>query len=98
MAKGKVVFDIENCKGCELCIKACPQESLELSQRINAQGYHYVLLVQDNCTGCTNCALVCPEAVITVYRERKKERVPVATISGVTQDITVTIDEGKRKP
>jgi len=98
MAKGKVVFDIENCKGCELCIKACPQESLELSQRINAQGYHYVLLVQDNCTGCTNCALVCPEAVITVYRERKKERVPVATISGVTQDITVTIDEGKKKP
>ena len=98
MAKGKVVFDIENCKGCELCIKACPQESLELSQRINAQGYHYVLLVQDNCTGCTNCARVCPEAVITVYRERKKERVPVATISGVTQDITVTIDEGKKKP
>jgi len=98
MAKGKVVFDIENCKGCELCIKACPQDSLELSQRINAQGYHYVLLVQDNCTGCTNCALVCPEAVITVYRERKKERVPVATISGVTQDITVTIDEGKKKP
>jgi 2-oxoglutarate ferredoxin oxidoreductase subunit delta len=98
MAKGKVVFDIENCKGCELCIKACPQESLELSQRINAQGYHYVLLVQDNCTGCTNCALVCPEAVITVYREKKKERVPVAKISGVTQDITVTIDEGKKKP
>jgi 2-oxoglutarate ferredoxin oxidoreductase subunit delta len=98
MAKGKVVFDIENCKGCELCIKACPQESLKLSQRINAQGYHYVLLVQDNCTGCTNCALVCPEAVITVYRERKKERVQVATISGVTQDITVTIDEGNKKP
>ena len=40
---------------------------------INAQGYHYAVLIQDNCTGCTNCALVCPDAVITVYRETKKK-------------------------
>ena len=93
MAKGKVIFDIETCKGCELCIQACPQDSLELSPRINAQGYHYVVLVKDNCTGCTNCALVCPDAVITVYREMKKDKVPVAKISNVTQNITVTIDE-----
>jgi len=93
MAKGKVVFDIETCKGCELCIQACPQDSLELSPGINAQGYHYIVLVKDNCTGCTNCALVCPDAVITVYREKKKERVPVAKISNVTENITVTIDE-----
>jgi 2-oxoglutarate ferredoxin oxidoreductase subunit delta len=93
MAKGKVIFDIETCKGCELCIKACPQDSLELSSRINAQGYHYVVLVKDNCTGCVNCALVCPDAVITVYREKKKEKVAVAKISNVTQNITVTIDD-----
>jgi 2-oxoglutarate ferredoxin oxidoreductase subunit delta len=93
MARGSVVFNIENCKGCELCLEACPQGSLKLSDRINAQGYHYALLVQDNCTGCTNCALVCPDAVITVYREEKKKRVPVATISNVTADIKVTLDQ-----
>ncbi len=98
MAKGTVVFDVETCKGCELCIEACPQESLELSQKINAQGYHYVVLVKDNCTGCTNCALVCPDAVIRVYRERKKEKVPVATISNVTGNITVTIDDERKQP
>jgi 2-oxoglutarate ferredoxin oxidoreductase subunit delta len=92
--RGKVIFDIETCKGCELCVKACPQESLELSPRINAQGYHYAVLVKDNCTGCTNCALVCPDAVITVYREKKKQRVPVAKISNVKEDITITIDRG----
>lgn len=92
--KGKVKFDIEMCKGCELCIDACPQKSLQLSPQINAQGYHYAVLIQDNCTGCTNCALVCPDAVITVYREtRTKEKVPVAKISGVTENITVTIDD-----
>ena len=94
MAKGKVIFDIETCKGCELCIEACPQDSIELSPKINAQGYHYAVLVKDNCTGCVNCALVCPEAVITVYREQKKgSKVPVAKITNVTENITVTIDE-----
>jgi 2-oxoglutarate ferredoxin oxidoreductase subunit delta len=92
--RGKVIFDIETCKGCELCVKACPQESLELSPRINAQGYHYAVLVKDNCTGCINCALVCPDAVITVYREKKKQRVAVAKISNVKEDITITIDRG----
>jgi 2-oxoglutarate ferredoxin oxidoreductase subunit delta len=94
MAKGSVTFDIENCKGCELCIEACPQDSLGLSPRINAQGYHFAVLVKDNCTGCVNCALVCPDAVITVYREnKKKERVPVATISKLSEDISLTIND-----
>ncbi|MGB2960420.1 MAG: 4Fe-4S dicluster domain-containing protein [Bacteroidota bacterium] len=48
--------------------------------------------MQDNCTGCTNCAIVCPEAVITVYREKKKKKVPVARITNVKENITVTID------
>ena len=93
MAKGNVIFDIETCKGCELCIEACPQESLALSPEINAQGYHYAVLVKDNCTGCVNCALVCPDAVITVYREEKKKKVPVAKISSVTGNITVTVGD-----
>jgi len=94
MAKGTVTFDIETCKGCELCIEACPQESLALSPKINAQGYHYAVLIKDNCTGCTNCALVCPDAVITVYREsKKKDRVPVARITNVKENITVTVSQ-----
>lgn len=98
MIRGNVTFDIENCKGCELCIAACPQESLALSPRINSQGYHYAVLVKDNCTGCINCALVCPDAVITVYREnKKKQRVPVAQISKVSDDITLTIESDDRQ-
>ena len=96
MAKGKVTFDIETCKGCELCIEACPQDSIKLSGTINAQGYHYAVLVEDNCTGCTNCALVCPDAVITVYRESKKDRVPVARITNVTENITVTLTDERK--
>lgn len=92
--RGTVAIDIETCKGCELCVEACPQESLKLSKEINKQGYHYAVLVQDNCTGCVNCALVCPDAVITVYRAAKagkKER--LAEIRNVSRDIRISIDE-----
>ncbi len=71
MIKGTVIIDSIVCKGCELCIEACPQGSLGLSNQINKNGYTYVELVQDNCTGCINCALVCPDAAITVYRQPK---------------------------
>ncbi len=91
--KGTVKIDIETCKGCELCVEACPQQSLVMSKEINTKGYHYAVLIKDNCTGCINCALVCPDAVITVYRTtKKKEKVPIATIKDVKENIRVTIE------
>lgn len=96
--RGTIEVNIETCKGCELCIESCPQDSIGMSKEINAKGYHYAVLVQDNCTGCINCALVCPDAVITVYREPKgKKKEPVAVISpaagGIKSNIKVTIEE-----
>lgn len=68
-AVGDIIVNIEKCKGCELCVEACPEETLALSGAINQKGYHYAVTVQNNCTGCANCAIVCPDAVITVYRK-----------------------------
>lgn len=80
MIRGSITVGQEVCKGCELCISACPQESIGLSDRINSIGYRFVVLIKDNCTGCTNCALVCPEGAITVYRQKKSpaKAAPVA--------------------
>ena len=71
--KGDVVIQIERCKGCEVCLTACPQEVLAMSKEVNAKGYHYAIKVNSDCTGCANCAVVCPDAVITVYREQNKK-------------------------
>ena len=80
MAKGRVVFDMERCKGCELCVTACSQDVLVMdSHSLNAKGYHPVMLAdpQGKCTGCALCAVICPDVVITVYRfkERKEAKV-----------------------
>ncbi len=69
--KGDVVIEIEKCKGCEVCLSACPNQVLALSNEVNSKGYHYAVKVNAECIGCANCAIVCPDAVITVYREKK---------------------------
>lgn len=71
MAKviGDVIIELERCKGCELCIVACPENVLALADKINQKGYRYVEKVNQNCTGCAACAIVCPDYVFTVYRK-----------------------------
>ncbi len=71
--KGSIVIDIEKCKGCEVCIPACPEEVIAIAQQVNGKGYKYAQPVTDDCTGCTNCAVVCPDGVITVYRMKVTE-------------------------
>ena len=71
MATGRVVIDVERCKGCELCREACPKDVLALAEELNAKGYRSVILLDPahDCTGCALCATVCPDGCITVYRD-----------------------------
>ncbi len=65
-AKGWIEVSDQYCKGCELCISACPQEVMELDMsRLTPKGYHPAHTFKDGCTGCAICALVCPDAAIT---------------------------------
>jgi 2-oxoglutarate ferredoxin oxidoreductase subunit delta len=70
MTRGTVVIHRDRCKGCELCVNACPHHLLHLSTQLNTRGYHPVELDERSgvCTGCALCALVCPDVVFIVYR------------------------------
>ncbi|MBN2683507.1 MAG: 4Fe-4S binding protein [Bacteroidales bacterium] len=70
--KGAIVVDIEKCKGCEVCVGACPTEVIGMAKEVNGKGYHYAQMANpDACIGCANCAIVCPDGVITVYRAKQ---------------------------
>ena len=63
----KVLIDKDLCKGCELCVKACPQQILAMSTEINIKGYFYSLVAeQPRCLGCRICAITCPDVAIEI--------------------------------
>ena len=82
MAHGRIVVDVERCKGCDLCRDACPPEVIQFADYLNAKGYRPVMLLDphDKCTGCALCATVCPDGCITVFRDfPRKQRKGVPT-------------------
>jgi NAD-dependent dihydropyrimidine dehydrogenase PreA subunit len=65
--RGNLELDSEECKGCSLCVEACPPRVLRMTDRLNRSGYHPVAYKGRGCTGCGICYLVCPEpGAITV--------------------------------
>ncbi len=66
----KVTFREDRCKGCGLCVEACPKKIIELSTTVINKKGHYPAQITDEekCIGCAFCATMCPDCVITVEK------------------------------
>lgn len=64
----KVIVDNNICKGCEMCVSACPKSILALDRSItNNKGYHPAHVTDESqCTGCGSCTIMCPDVAIRV--------------------------------
>lgn len=73
--KGAIVVNTDRCKGCQLCVVACPTQVIALAQKkVNVHGYPFVEAAHaDACIGCASCATVCPDGCITVYKKRMED-------------------------
>lgn len=66
--RGWVEVAEEECKGCGLCVEACPPRVMKLGEGLNGHGYHPASYRGAGCTGCGVCFYACPEpGAITVY-------------------------------
>ena len=71
--KGALVIDTNRCKGCALCVVACPTHAIALSKNeVNHKGYVFCQQINDACIGCASCAIVCPDGCISVYQAKEK--------------------------
>jgi 2-oxoglutarate ferredoxin oxidoreductase subunit delta len=65
-----VTINEERCKGCELCVRACPKKILILSRtKLNSKGYHPCEITDMSaCAACAACARTCPDSVIEIEK------------------------------
>lgn len=67
--RGKIEIAQDECKGCAVCVDACPPHVIKLSTSLNIQGHHPAQYLGDGCTGCGICFYACPEpGAVTVYK------------------------------
>lgn len=66
----KVTVNELVCKGCGLCVRACPKGVLALSRtKLNAKGYHPAEVTDAaSCIGCASCARTCPDVAIRIEK------------------------------
>jgi indolepyruvate ferredoxin oxidoreductase beta subunit len=56
------------CKGCDICVKFCPERCLVLNEQQLAE-----MVKPEACTGCRMCEWLCPDFAITVKVEVAEE-------------------------
>ena len=66
----QLTFKTDECKGCGLCVYACPKKILVLAaEQINKKGHHPVKCTSvSDCIGCAFCATMCPDCIIKVEK------------------------------
>lgn len=88
--RGMMRVNIEECKGCGLCVEACPRKVIVQGKGLNHYGYHAAAYTGTGCTGCGICFMACPEpGAITVLRAAMRK-------AGETTLQAPTIDTGGR--
>jgi 2-oxoglutarate ferredoxin oxidoreductase subunit delta len=68
-AKGLIRVDPVRCKGCGLCVAACPTDAVRLADEADPRGIR-IAVANDGgrCTACGACYVICPDTAITVCR------------------------------
>ena len=72
--KNYIIIDSKECKGCRLCVEACPKNCIAIGSKINELGYQHAVYENPRCIACGFCYYVCPEpGAITVCKDEETD-------------------------
>jgi len=78
--RGKIEYDREACIGCQMCIKVCPSETIEVLPDERKVRFH-----MSRCTFCALCTEICPKNCI-----RMSDQFIMATLDKNSKEMIVT--------
>ncbi|POP35019.1 4Fe-4S dicluster domain-containing protein [Lactonifactor longoviformis] len=64
--RAKAQADTSLCKGCRLCVGACPKDAIIPLTEMNKKGYEIIRIEEDKCIGCGQCYTICPDYVFSI--------------------------------
>ena len=60
-------IDVDECKGCGLCVSVCPKNVLEIGTEVNGKGYFPAYQARsEDCIKCAICCNMCPDVAISI--------------------------------
>ena len=65
-ARGTIVFDVDTCNLCMLCMRRCPAAAITVNRE-----ERYWAIEHLTCIGCNVCVEVCAKSSLTMSRESK---------------------------
>ncbi len=67
-----ITIDKKYCKGCEICINACPKSVFAMSEERQSFGSLIPYASEkEKCIGCKLCEMMCPDGCINVERKEQ---------------------------
>ncbi len=68
--RGKLIWNPEKCSGCQLCVKDCPSDALELIVLDKAIKRFVMRYHADRCTFCAQCVESCRLKCVSMSNEQ----------------------------
>ena len=68
--RGQLLWDDENCTGCELCAKDCPANAISIIVLDKANKQFVMRYYVDRCTFCAQCVYSCRQGCLSMSGDR----------------------------
>jgi formate hydrogenlyase subunit 6/NADH:ubiquinone oxidoreductase subunit I len=98
--RGKLVYDPSKCSGCQLCIKDCPADAIELVVLDKVNKRFVMRYNIDRCTFCNQCVQSCRFKCLGLSDEQWElaslNREPLTVYYGKDEDVQSFLEKAAR--